>query len=412
MWRPNSRIEERRSSPGDCRLHPWAYRRRWANICVYTTEMYDGDGDGDGDGVEQASGGLDRSVAPAGRPRSAPQRTPAALREELIRLRTVIDRLELQFSSVAAAFAATQENEWQGHVSPIQWIRNQCGMTAAAAWKAVCVGEQAPALPHSIEAVEEGRIGFAHLAVLAGTARALRESPTAVGFDEQPLLNHALAYNLARFRDDCAHVRHAHDAQAFLAEQAEDVEYRTLDVRTGEGGVEFLNGYFDRVGGATIRAALDALARPTGRHDARTRAHRYADALVELAEHCLDAGVLPRAGGQRPHLQVTTTMETLAGTPGAAAGVLDGAGPIAGETVRRLACDASVTRVVLAPDSVVLDVGQALRLPSAPARRALQARDSGCVWPGCDRAAGWTAAHHVVHWAQGGATDLDNLVHR
>jgi hypothetical protein len=221
-----------------------------------------------------------------------------------------------------------------------------------------------------------------------------------------------VAHTLNRFRDDCAHVRHAHDAQAFLVEQAEDVEYRTLEVRTGEEGVEFLNGYFDRVGGATIRTAFDVLARPAGSHDERSRGHRYADALVELAERCLDAGVLPRVAGQRPHLHVTTTVETLAGTPGAPAGVLDGAGPIAGATVQRLACDASVTRVVMGPDSVVLDVGRTRRLPSVPTRRALHARDSGCVWPGCDRTAGWTAAHHITHWAQGGATELDNLVHR
>jgi hypothetical protein len=369
---------------------------RKPNICLYTTEMYDGNREGEGE--ERAE--------------VRPSKTPAALREELIRLRTVIDRLEVQFSSVAAAFAATDETEWQGHVSPIQWIRTQCGMTAAAAWKAVCVGDQAAALPRSIQAVEQGRIGFAHLAVLAGTARALRESPTAVGFDEQPLLNQALAHHLARFRDDCAHVRHAHDAQAFLAEQAEDVEYRALEVRSGEGGAVFVNGYFDRVAGATLRAVLDPLARAAGSHDARSRARRYADAIVELAEHSLDAGLLPKAGGQRPHLQVTATVETLAGTPGSPAGVLDGAGPIAGETVRRLACDASITRVLLGPDSAVLNVGRARRLPSVPARRALRARDGGCVWPGCDRMAGWTAAHHLIHWAKGGATDLDNLIHR
>src|ERR1700693_5854967 len=374
--------------------------------------MYDGDGDDDGErqGLEQTGSGMDGSVAQPLGPASAPRRPPPALREELIRLRRVIDQLELQFSSVAAAFAATEETEWQGHVSPIQWMRNQCGMTAAAAWKAICVGDQAAALPHSIGAVSEGRIGFAHLAVLAGTARALRESPTAAGFDEKPLLDNAVAHNLNRFRDDCAHVRHGHDAEAFLAEQAEDVEYRTLDARTGEEGVEFLNGYFDRVGGATIRTALDVLARPAGSHDARSRGRRYADALVELAERCLDAGVLPRVAGQRPHLHVTTTVETLAAAPGAPAGVLDGAGPIAGATVRRLACDASVTRVVMGPDSVVLDVGRTRRLPSVPTRRGLYARDSGCVWPCCDRPAGWTAAHHITHWAQGGATELDNLV--
>ena len=45
-----------------------------------------------------------------------------------------------------------------------------------------------------------------------------------------------------------------------------------------------------------------------------------------------------------------------------------------------------------------------------PGRRALQARDGSCRWPGCERAASRSAARHVVHWIHGGTTDLDNLV--
>lgn len=334
---------------------------------------------------------------------------PAVLRDQLLRLRRGSDLLEVQFSKLAAAFAATAEEEWQGCISPIQWLRLECGMTAAASWKAICVGEQAEVLPESVEAVTEGKVGFGHLAALAGTAQALRQSATATNFDEQPLLAQALAHPLARFRDDCAQVRHAHDAAAFLAGQSQDVEYRSLDVRTGEDRTSFLNGWFDAVGSASIRAALDPLARRTGGDDLRSRNQRYADALVELAEHSLDAGLVPSVGGQRPHLQVTTTLETLAGAPGAPAGVLEGAGPVAAATVQRLACDANITRVVLGPDSAVLDVGRNHRLPGVATRRALRARDGGCAWPGCDRTMSWTAAHHLVHWAQGGATELDNL---
>ncbi|MCZ7530972.1 MAG: HNH endonuclease [Acidimicrobiia bacterium] len=36
-------------------------------------------------------------------------------------------------------------------------------------------------------------------------------------------------------------------------------------------------------------------------------------------------------------------------------------------------------------------------------------RDRGCAWPGCDRPPEWTDAHHIVHWANGGRTSLDNL---
>ncbi|MFI5285745.1 MAG: DUF222 domain-containing protein [Candidatus Dormibacteria bacterium] len=335
---------------------------------------------------------------------------PAALREELIQLRRVSDLLELEFAVVASAFAQTDPAEWNGYVSPIQWMRQECGMTAAAAGNAICVGDQVSDLPRSVAAVEGGKLGFAHLAVLAGTARAIRESPQSTGFDEQPLLDQALAHGLKRFRDDCAHVRHAADAAAYLAQQHEDVSYRSLEMHTGEGGALHLQGFFDPVGGASLRAALDPLARWSGAGDGRSREQRYADALVELAGHGLDEGVMPRAGGQRPHVQVTTTLATLVGTPGAPAGTLEHAGPVASATVQRLACDASITRVLLGPESTAADVGRAHRLPSSATRRALRVRDEGCVWPGCDRPASWTAAHHLIHWAHGGPTELNNLV--
>jgi hypothetical protein len=78
--------------------------------------------------------------------------------------------------------------------------------------------------------------------------------------------------------------------------------------------------------------------------------------------------------------------------------------------VRRLACDGNIARVVFGPASVVVDVGRAARVVSGATRRALNARDQHCQWPGCERTASRSAAHHLVHWVQGGATDLSNLV--
>ena len=65
---------------------------------------------------------------------------------------------------------------------------------------------------------------------------------------------------------------------------------------------------------------------------------------------------------------------------------------------------------MLGPDSEVLDVGRASRVATGAQRRALFIRDGGCAFPGCDRPPGWCEAHHVVHWIDGGATDLDNLL--
>ena len=88
---------------------------------------------------------------------------------------------------------------------------------------------------------------------------------------------------------------------------------------------------------------------------------------------------------------------------------LDSGPPLARATARRLACDASVVRMV-ERDGEPLSVGRKTRSIPPALRRALRARDGGCRFPGCthDR---FVDAHHIKHWADGGATELTNLVH-
>src|SRR4029077_10228145 len=115
----------------------------------------------------------------------------------LIRLRHGLDLLELRFARDAALFATTDEYEAQGSTSPVDWVRHQCGMSGNAAARSIATGEQAAALPASVAALEEGRIGFAHLSLLAGTARALSGPGAAPGFDEGPLLALALEHSVS-----------------------------------------------------------------------------------------------------------------------------------------------------------------------------------------------------------------------
>src|SRR4051812_48453207 len=93
----------------------------------------------------------------------------AQLGHRLVDLRQAIDRLELEFSETAAAFAATDQWREEGWVSPIQWLRVECKMASGAAADRICVGEHVGRLARSVEAVSEGRIGFAHLALIAQT---------------------------------------------------------------------------------------------------------------------------------------------------------------------------------------------------------------------------------------------------
>jgi hypothetical protein len=341
---------------------------------------------------------------------TGPNVSPEALRDQLIRLRHVIDLLELPFASMVISLGTCDEAEWGGYPSPIQWVRHACKTSAWTAVSAFHVGEQSVRLEHSARALRAGEIGYGHLALLAQTAAAITESPTGSGFDETALLRKAKQHTVGRFFRDCAHARHAADQQRFLTEQQDTVDARSLTFTTFRNGCLGLRGFLDAEGGAALRTALEPLAKPIGRDDDRNRERRFADALVELAGHALDSGAPPQHVGQRPHLQVTATLETLRGLEGAPAAELEMGGPIAGETARRLACDASVSRIVFDAQSNVVEVGRARRLPAPATRRALQARDGGCVWPGCDRPASWSQAHHLQSWAQGGSTDVANLV--
>ena len=325
-------------------------------------------------------------------------------------LRHVCDRLELEFSVLAGRFAASDEYEAQGSVSPIDWIRHSCRMSGHAAAERVCVGEEMERLPLSTEAVAAGRIGFAHLALMARTCSALEHSPTTTGFDEAALLAQATEVSVGRFRHVCYHARHAGDPVGFAAEEAHSVEDRVLELNTGEDGYVFIRGLLDSAGGAVLRSALEPLAVKSGAHDDRHKDRRLADALVELASYGLDSGAVPQRASQRAHLQVTASLETLLGSPGAAAAEMEFALPISARMVERISCDATVTRVLFGPDSAIVDVGRARRVVPGATRRALNARDKCCQWPGCERPASWTAAHHLTHWCKGGGTNLNNLI--
>ena len=140
----------------------------------------------------------------------------------------------------------------------------------------------------------------------------------------------------------------------------------------GEGG-SWLRGRLDPAGAATVRAALDPLARPrpsaADGPDPRSPGRRRADALVELCRRALTAGDLPDNGGERPQVVVTVPYAVLRDGIGAA--TLDDGTVISAAEARRLACDATIIPAVLGGPSQVLDLGRSRRLFTGAARRAL-----------------------------------------
>jgi hypothetical protein len=332
----------------------------------------------------------------------------------LQRRQYVIDRLKLDFSKDAARLAAefgTEETEERLDAPTAgEWIRHNCKTSRSIAYDSINVGEQLSGLPQCADALVAGEIGFAHLSVIARTASALSKKDPESAFNEDDVLARARESSAGRLWHYCVRLRHALDPAGVERDQRVAVEERRLQLSVWEDGSLLISGQLDPVGGAALRTALEPLAQPMGVGDDRPLERRQGDALVELSLHSLDAGLLPQHAGQRPHLQVTTTLETLQGLPGSPAADLEFSTPISSTTIQRLACDGNIARVVFGPDSVVVDVGRAARVVSSATRRALNARDQHCRWPGCERTASWTAAHHLVHWVQGGATDLSNLI--
>jgi hypothetical protein len=148
---------------------------------------------------------------------------------------------------------------------------------------------------------------------------------------------------------------------------------------------------------------------PPGTGDERNPRQRRHDALEDLARFYLDHSETPIVGGEKPHINIHCDLPALQGMAGGLHESEFGE-VIPISDLRRLACDASVTRIVLGPDSEPLDVGRKARVVPYALRLAVIARDKHCAWPGgCDRHPRWCDVHHIIAWADSGETRLDNL---
>jgi len=130
------------------------------------------------------------------------------------------------------------------------------------------------------------------------------------------------------------------------------------------------------------------------------------DALMEIVRRFGAAD--QNRPGARPLLNVTIDLASLAGEADNP-GLVDGGGVISAEDARRLACDADLSRVLLGPDGVMLEMGRQVRTVTPGQQNFIRVRDKGCTWPGCDRPPGWSQAHHIVWWENGGLTDVRQM---
>ena len=255
-------------------------------------------------------------------------------------------------------------------------------------------------MPATAAALARGEVSADHAQVIAkimvGLPGGISTEQERVA--EMEVAGWAQAYDPVTVARLGRHLIHALDTDT-LADR-EQRAHRRRDLRwidTGEGTTR-ISGQLDTESAAIVRAALDSLAAPDpaadGSQDPRTAGQRMADALVELARRSCQTGDLPAGHGVRPHLAVIVSLDTLqhkaaeagCGWTPTAPGELGWGGPISAEAVRRIACDAGITRVVTDPAGVPLDVGRESRTVTAGQWAALVARDRGCAFPGVHKA--------------------------
>jgi Domain of unknown function (DUF222)/HNH endonuclease len=370
---------------------------------------------------------------------------------EVKALRRQIDRLESVFTSQVGLMHERGSAGASGYVTTAAFLRHGCKLTSGAARSRVDTASLLRDWPMAAAAFAEGAISYPHAVMVTSTLTAL---PEAIAKDAQPVLVEAAKLlDTRRLAQTAQRLRHIMDPDGQAGLDERHYEQRWLEVAATFAGTVAINGVLDAESGAVLLTALEALIGPPSPDDERTGAERRADALVELARTGLDHANLPDVGGERPHVLVVTTIESLRGSPGAPPSELGWGGPIGSDTARRLACDPIVTRVVTSEpggllrsdrglfgshrgksavhqgdDPVVsqllldalppqlrgpcqpLDVGRAERLATSPMRKALLIRDRGCAAPGCLCPPGRLEAHHILHWINGGATAVDNLV--
>src|SRR2546425_7142857 len=220
----------------------------------------------------------------------------ADLGELLVLIREIgIDPLEAAFATGVRRFDKSGEYAADGALSVPAWLKWKCKLSGSAAAERVEIGKQLERLPKTEAAFARGDLGYQHVAVMARTAENL--GAAAVRGEEGSLLKAAQSMDPGQFTTVAKNFEHRIDAAGALAETNRAYARRYLHISEPQAGVVRIDGMLDAEGGATVRAALAGLMKPT-RDDHRSHGQRCADALVEFCRR--GPGSRRDSSGPRP----------------------------------------------------------------------------------------------------------------
>ena len=307
----------------------------------------------------------------------------------------------------------------QGAMSCAHWLSWACGIDAHTAREKVRVARALEDLPLLSEALSKGELGYSKVRALTRVATADNEAYLL------DIGRHGTAAHVEKFARLYRQASQANETERADARHRE----RGLAFWHEDDGTVVLHGRFPPEMAARIVSALEAAMAahaaeqpaaagsgesaggapadvPRGTSPPVTA--RRADALAWMADRVFEAGDAPALASDRHEIVVHVDAEVLAGG-GTGRCEIEPHSALAGETARRLCCDAGIVAAVDGPTGEPLAVGRRTRTIPPAMRRALLIRDRGCRFPGC-ASTHRLHGHHVRHWARGGDTSLDNLL--
>ena len=334
-----------------------------------------------------------------------------ALEEEIVFLAAHLHAAEHRFLTLIAEYDRLRGWELGGHRSCAHWLAFRTGFDLGACRERVRAARALADLPLTSASMSRGELSFSKVRALSRVATPENEGDLldlARGCTAAQLERVVRGFKLGSRQDE-------------VERERERLKSRRLSVFPDDEGMYEVKGRLTPEQGAllmrAIEAASDALYREKGvsaETSSEESARLRADALALLAERALAAGFgesAPVSGTKAERYQVLLHVdaETLKSDgSGLGQSELEDGTRVSAETSRRLSCDGAVVGIGHASDGSVLGVGRRTRTIPPAVRRALEARDRGCRFPGCGLR--FTDAHHVKHWADGGETKLENLL--
>jgi hypothetical protein len=286
-----------------------------------------------------------------------------------------------------------------------------CHLDEDVARRHVKLARRLARLPDVANAFGGGDISARHAAVIANAYTRKREAELSA--IEPELLDVATKFAPSVLAAVVQRVTDAIDGDDGASADEKDFERRSFSLAQSLDGRYYMKGQCDALSGEILQTAIKAeMARDLQENDHRGIQQRRLDALVNLARLALDRGEVGEAHGIRPHISAVVHLEHPAGDLVARMRRERHRDQrLSNNTLDMLMCDCLLSRVIVAGQSEILDVGRTTRTATAAQWKALVARDGHCQAPGCNRPPSDCQAHHIRPWAAPhfGPTNLDNL---